>query len=442
MWVYTLGTFVLWVVNPELRRVFEWRFGYGGVDVFPLFPFLAVLPHVFSLTYGGGWQRLPRPLMFSTWVWLGAFCYAFVLAIVNGNATPGAYSLCNFVLPLGLGLWIAADPASAPDAVSRVTRVAFLLTSVISVYGIVQYVVAPEWDRLWLEHVIAGGALSFGRPEPFQIRVFSMLASPGPFGGFLAVMLLFALPHLSVRRLWLLAQMPIWLVAFGLSQDRSGWLLFGLGACVYLLLSPRRGAMLFAGGICAALMTGLVVLLPAMVGNDGVFQTLSDRFSTLSDPDSDRSANDRLNLYGATVSQIVDAPFGYGLGVVGTATKLSDSSATTDVDSGFLCRLLEMGVPGFAMFVGALGVLMATLLKMRYGAGRVADVALQMQSSMAISVLVALFGSELSGDVSGLLMLALWLVCGVTLRAYLPMQRAVTDERAFSRCAWSQVSVS
>jgi len=57
-------------------------------------------------------------------------------------------------------------------------------------------------------------------------------------------------------------------------------------------------------------------------------------------------------------------------------------------------------------------------------------------------VLVALFGSELSGDVSGLLMLALWLVCGVTLRAYLPMQRAVTDERAFSRCAWSQVSVS
>jgi hypothetical protein len=190
MWVYTLGTLVLWVVNPELRRVFEWRFGYGTIDVFPVLPFLAVLPHVFSLTYGGGWQRLPRPLMFASWVWLGAFCYAFSLAIVNGNAAPGAYSMCNFVLPLGLGLWIAADGASARDAMSRVTRVAFVLTSVISVYGIVQYAVAPEWDRFWLKHVIAGGASSFGRPEPLQIRVFSMLASPGPFGGFMALMLL------------------------------------------------------------------------------------------------------------------------------------------------------------------------------------------------------------------------------------------------------------
>ena len=73
MWLYTYGALVLWVVNPELRRIFDWRFGYSALDVFPLLPFIAVLPHLWSLTYGGGWRRLSRPLLIATWVWLGAF---------------------------------------------------------------------------------------------------------------------------------------------------------------------------------------------------------------------------------------------------------------------------------------------------------------------------------------------------------------------------------
>jgi O-antigen ligase len=350
-------------------------------------------------------------------VWLGAFGYALVIALVNDNLLPGTYDFANFVMPLGIGLWVAADDAPLATAYSRVTRLLFALTTVISVYGIVQYVIAPEWDALWLRNAITGGALSFGRAAPFQIRVFSMLNSPGPFGNFMALMLLLALPQLSLRRPWALAQIPFWLVAFGLSLDRSGWLLFAFGTVVYLLLTPRRGALLATAGLSAALLAVLVVILPAAIGNDAVLTSLNDRFASFSDLDSDRSGKDRLNLYDTGVSLISETPFGHGLGVLGTATKLGDSAATTDFDSGVLARLVEMGIPGFMLFLVTLYVLAAAILRVWRQAGRSRDATLQSIAGMAFAVLISLLETELFGDISGLLILTLWLICGLTIRA-------------------------
>ena len=428
MWWYTLGVLVLWVVNPELRRLAEWRFGAAPVDVFPVLPLLALIPHSWSLTLGGGWRRLSRPLVIATWTWLGAFSYALVVAIANGNIAPGAYAFASFVLPIGIGLWFAADSAPFGQAYGRVTRLLFGLTTVISIYGIVQFVVAPPWDTLWLTNVIAGGSLSFGRPAPFMIRVFSVLNSPGPFGSFMAVMLVLALPQLNLRRPWLLAQIPFWLVAIGLSLDRSGWLLFASGAVIYLALTPRRAALLVTAGFSAALLAVLIVVLPAIVGNDGVLKNLGDRFSSFSDLDQDRSGNERRNLYDTGLQLLWDAPFGHGLGVVGTATKLSDTAATTDFDSGVLARLVEMGLPGVALFSGALAMLTAATFRAWNCAGFERDVALQSVAGMALAVVLALVGSEIFGDVSGILILLLWLICGMAISAQ-PVSRQYQHRR-------------
>lgn len=416
MWWYTFGVLVLWVVNPELRRLYEWRFGAGPVDVFPLLPFMAVVPHFWSLTLGGGWQRLPRLLVVAAWVWLGAFGYALFVSIVNGNILPGAYTFLNFILPLGIGLWIAADEQPFAKTYERVTRLLFGVTTVISIYGIVQYVVAPAWDTLWLQNVIATGSTSFGRPAPFLIRVWSMLASPGPFGNFMAVMLLLALPQLSLRRPWLLAQIPVWLIAFALSLDRSGWLLFASGAVVYLIFAPRRGALLVSAAFSTALLAGLVVLLPVVTGNAAVITNLSDRFATFSDLDSDQSANDRRNLYDTGAQLVTDRPFGSGLGVVGTATKLGEAEATTSFDSGFLSRLVEMGLPGATLLLAAYGILGWAIFGVWKRAGSTQDYRLQSVASMALAVELALVGAHLSGDINGLLLLGMWLVAGLAVR--------------------------
>ena len=382
----------------------------------PLLPFIAVLPHLWSLTYGGGWRRLSRPLLIATWVWLGAFTYAMVVAVAVGNSLPGAYTFANFVLPIGIGLWIAADDLPIHNSYARTTRLLFVLTTVVSVYGIVQYVVAPDWDRLWLRHVIAAGSLSFGLPAPFEIRVFSMLSSPQPFGTFMAIMLLFALPQLSLRRPLALAQLPLWLVAFALSLDRTGWLIFASGASIYVLLAPRRGMLLAAIGACAGLLCGAIVMLPALTGNEDVITMLQNRMTSFADLESDRSGNERRELYDTAVARIAAAPLGEGLGVVGTATKLAASAATTDVDSGMLARVFEMGIPGALLIFTTLGLLVVSMFGQWLRAMRLGDTRLQSIDGVALAALVSLAGSEIFTDVAGLPLLTLWLICGTALR--------------------------
>jgi putative inorganic carbon (HCO3(-)) transporter len=415
MWWYTLCTVIVWVINPELRRVFDWRFGNPAVDLFPLLPFVSVMPHVWSLTYGAGWQRLSRPLLIATWLWLGGFGYAFIIAVANGNLLPGAYSFANFVLPSAVGLWIAADRTPFVMAYGRITRLLFVLTTIISAYGIVQYAVAPEWDALWLRQAILEGANSFGSPEPFQIRVFSMLASPQPFGTFMALMLLLALPQLSLKRPLLLIQLPIWLIAFGLSLDRSGWLMFAFGLLIYIVLTPRRGMLLVTASISTAMVLGLVVALPEVIGNDAVLTSLSNRMASLSDLDRDRSENDRRQLYASSMAMMSEAPLGEGLGVFGTATKLSSPPTESYIDSGFIARFVEMGVPGAALFLATLAVLATALFRTWQQARRSSDILLQGIAGIALTSLSSLFWLQLSGEVSGLPMFTLWLICGIAL---------------------------
>jgi putative inorganic carbon (HCO3(-)) transporter len=434
MWRYTCAALVLWVVNPELRRLFEWRFGYGSVDVFPLLPFLAVLPHVWSLTYGGGWRRLSRPLTIASWIWLGAFGYAFVLAVAKGNVLPGAYAFANFVLPIVIGLWVAADELPTLKAYARTMRLLYVLTTIVSAYGIVQYVVAPEWDRLWLRHVIESGSLSFGLPAPFEIRVFSMLSSPQPFGTFVAIMLLFALPGLSLRRPLGLLPIPIWIVAFGLSLDRTGWLIFAAGAVIYTLLAPSRGVIVATASLCAALVAGAVLILPAATGNGDVVAVLQSRLTTFSDLENDRSGNERRELYASALGRIAQAPLGEGLGVVGTSTKLGSAAVTTDVDSGLLGRLFEMGLPGAALFLTTLGVLVAAAGRVWQSAQRAQDAAVQGIAAVAIAAIVSHLGSEIFTDLAGLPLLALWLICALAARPdSINFQRLVMPVRHLPR---------
>ena len=47
---------------------------------------------------------------------------------------------------------------------------------VTGVYGVYQYIVAPEWDRLWL--VETKLYTSMGNPEPLGMRVWSIMNSP------------------------------------------------------------------------------------------------------------------------------------------------------------------------------------------------------------------------------------------------------------------------
>lgn len=427
MWRYTLAVLVLWMVNSELRRVYDWKFGFSTLEGLAVIPLLALIPHVWSLTFGGGWARLSRPVAIAAWLWLGGFTYAFVVAIVCGNVLPGIYSFVLYVLPITIGLWIAADPTPFPVIYKRVTRLLFALATVVSVYAIVQYAVAPVWDVVWLQHMIAGGEHTYGLPAPFEIRVFSTLNSPSVFGVYTGIMLLMALPQLSLSRPLLLAQIPLWLTASLLSLVRTGWLMFVVGATVYLLFAPRRGMLLPTIGLTAALFAGLLVSLPSIFGSDTVLGSLGSRLSTFSNLEDDTSGTARRELYNSAGSLIAIAPYGQGLGVLGTATKLSSSEKTTNFDSGILARIIEMGLPGVILYVAPLLVLVGATFE-TWNAGRVGrDKGIQSLAAMTLGLEVAFAGQQLSGDASGAPLLLLWLVLCLTVRA---RSELITESKA------------
>jgi putative inorganic carbon (HCO3(-)) transporter len=420
MWVYTLGVLVLWAINPELRRVYGMYFGFSQVEILSVVPLIALLPYAWSLTFGGGWRRLPLLLSYTAWIWVGGFVYAFILAVLSGNLLSGAFSFISFVLPMGIGLWVAADRAPFLVSYRRITRLLFGLTTCISVYGMIQYVVAPVWDCLWLKYVIEGGATSFGHPAPFEIRVFSTLSDPGTFAVFLAWMLLLVLPELSLRKPLLLIQTALWLVTFALTLGRTAWIMVALGIVIYLMLSPRRAVALGSIGLIAAMVTGLAIVLPAAIGNTQALTSLSTRFSTFSDLENDQSRQDRQGLYEAGPRMIADAPFGMGLGVIGGSTKLSAKGATTDFDSGFLARAVEMGLPGFVLYVVPLLILLSASFRLWTQARASNDGLLQSVAGMAVAVEFSFAYFLLAHDVTGVGALEFWLIECIAIRALSP----------------------
>jgi len=410
MWV--LG---LWTVNPELRRLHDWYFGFSQVEIMSLLPLLSLFPYAWSLSVGGGWKRLHPSLAMIAWLWIGGFSYALLLAVLYGNILSGTYTFVDFILPIGLGLWIAADEAQMSISRPRIMRMLFGMTTVLSVYGIIQYIFMPPWDAFWLYSVNMQGAFSFGDPEPFQVRVFSMLNSPAPFAVFMAIMLLMSLPELSMRRPLLLAQVPIWLIAFGLSMDRSGWIFFAVGAVAYAFFTPRPGILVMTIAACTALLIGLMNFVPAVFGNDLFVTTINERLGSFSSLDRDDSAQQRQAQIGYALGEFLEAPLGRGLGVIGgNATKLSNGAAPIGLDNGYLSRLVEMGAPGSLLYGATFVLIFATLLKIWRTAKRIGDTMLQGVTGMTIAIECGILCFLLSGDVSGLPLLLFWLcICMV-----------------------------
>jgi O-antigen ligase len=427
MWFYTLAVLALWVVDAELRRVYTFYFGGGQFDfLLAALPLMSLVPYLWSLTYGGGWQRLPRLLSYAAWLWVGGFAYALVISLLNGYLIAGSYDFMSFVFPIGIGLWIAADTAPFPLVRQRITQMLFALATLTSVYGIIQYAFPPPWDLAWLKGQIDTGTLSYGYPAPFQIRVFSTFSAHHAFANFLAFVLLLALPEL-LRKPALLVQVPIWFIAFGLTLYRTGWLVFAVGALIYVALSPRRLKLVVTAGISAVLVTVLLLLLPGATGNSDLATTLSNRFNTLSDLDNDYSRKERSQMYDNGFQMVESAPFGQGLGVVVT-TKASDKDQLTAFDSGILGRAVEMGLPGLALYLVALLFLLFASVRLWIQARAERNETLQALAAMAIACNIAFGFEQFSFEANGILMLVVWLLVCLAIRA--PSLDARIDLRA------------
>ena len=335
-------TMLLWMFSPFVRRLVDWQSGrndYSPVLLAPLavtlLAFLAVPRHFPRDT-----ARTALPFF----IYLAIVLYGLLLGLANGRGFAAFYAAANWIAPVAFALLIIAKPGANPEVRATLTRAMIGGGVVMALYGVFQFVVAPPWDTAWMR---ASGMTSIGQPEPFAIRVFSTMNAPGAFSLPLGVALLLLFERLSARSI---AAGAVMVMGLALSLVRSMW--GGVALGIVLLMVFGNARVKFR----VVVLVGLVALAAApLLTRSEFFETISDRFSTLSSIEEDASLRDRREFANSMLENFGQLLVGQGLGSSGQATTLTKGSDTIAVfDNGWLDLVFTFG------FVGL--ILAATLL--------------------------------------------------------------------------------
>jgi hypothetical protein len=344
---FTLWT---WFLTPLLRRLIDWRFGFEDQNIVLLAPFLVTAIAGITLVRErrnvGGSQTAPFYLC------IAGISYGFLVGVIRwklhassaDSLGPIVYGLFMWLAPLLFGLHLFLrwrDHDEQKQAILKCFTWAVLL---LGAYGVYQYIAPPPWDRAWLEGLPGGYAnLAFGRPAPYEIRVWSTSNSPGTFSVIMVAGLVL-MRGTTFRYKVVFATVGYFSLL--LSMVRTSWLAWLLAMA--LLAASYRGDVL-RRFILGLLLLPLVLLPVAF--NPQISEAIQDRIASMQNVEKDDSFQDRTAMYQTVTAELVGEPSGLGL---------ANSNVSIDgfaLDSGILQTFLMLGVVGAALF--GMGLLLA-----------------------------------------------------------------------------------
>ncbi len=323
----------VWFLAPFVRRVVDYRNGWVDPSPILLAPPLVSLVCFPSLFQKSVWTGLPGVVHVLT---IGSVTYGLLIGLVCLQPQSAVAASLSWFAPLTFALhltYVFSDRArwAAYSHAIQWTFVWGLL--VLGIYGVVQLVIAPLWDQNWM---IRSEMTSIGIPEPFGIRVFSTMNSPGPLGFVLAAGLLVIADRSGVMPL--LARIAGY-ASLTLCLARSAWMAWFLGA-MYLGLRRREQVTRLV-----VMTIVLAICLCVMLTYDPIKDVVQTRLESFGQMHDDESYQDRQNGYERTVRLALQEPLGRGLGAMDLVFN-KDIGALGSHDSGLWELLLSLGWPG------------------------------------------------------------------------------------------------
>jgi O-antigen ligase len=358
---YFVFLMAVWIFIPELRRIFDLKYGFSSVSIFSLLPLLLIAP--LALIAFRQRRKVQKPVRTAAVTWFLVFGYALIVGLATGNGLASVYSYVVFTLPVALGVWISLWECDPAEQLEFIADVLLAFVSISAIYAIYQYVSPPAWDAMW---VYATKMWSVGVPKPFGLRPWGTLGAPGTFADVLVVTLI---ANAVVKRplTWLRALgIVICLIALLLTLGRADWIALVIGLGVLLVLAPRRKAFFTTAALVMAIAAAVAGLSTAFTAEtDTATQKIIDRFSTFDDLSGDTSAQVRQREIDVGVQAAIENPLGAGLGQFGPAGSLNPNlanGANINMDGGYLMRFIEMGYLGVAGYViTVVGTIVAVL---------------------------------------------------------------------------------
>ncbi|HZP07548.1 MAG TPA: O-antigen ligase family protein [Terracidiphilus sp.] len=343
--MYVGLVFWLWFLTPFLRRVADFQGGWTQSSAVLLAPYAAAGISVLSLltSFQVFHSRRSIPYVCA----LVAIGYGFIIGLPQYPLFNVLQALLNWTVPVIFGLFIYQNRDLYPQ-MRRVIEKCFLYGLLLTgAYGIYQFFTLPEWDKMWMLNVQTN---SFGTVEAMGIRAFSTMNAPVIFAAIMAIGLLL-LFNLKGRLRLLSAACGF--VGLILTISRASWVSLVAGGIFLLLrMEMRQRFRLAIGFVACAVAMACLTMIPDI--HDLVWQ----RIETFSNPSQDVSYSARVQGHEAAIQELMQEPFGEGLGSTDTkhATE-GDDDMIGPHDSTILECLYSLGWIGTVIFVAGIVVL-------------------------------------------------------------------------------------
>lgn len=343
---YVGFTLWLWFLTPFVRRVFDMHHGWTPASPVLLAPLVVASLSVLTIARHAGELRgrLYAPYLLV----LLAFGYGYSVGIINAGFIPATYALLTWLAPAMFGLHVALSWRRYPE-IANTVRVTFVWAlPILAAYGVYQFVRLPRWDAGWM---INADMRSIGAPQPFLVRIFGTLNTPGPYAAFLCAGSLMLLPHRGRLRFISIA---IAMVSLLLARTRAVWIAFVIGLVVQQIGQPIKRLPRYT---ITLILVALVALPIASMPKFSAI--IAPRLRTLANLEEDNSFIKRYNFSESAASSIVETAEGKGLGSTGGAIKLRGMQGVRSLDNGFLEVFFIFGWPGGSLFfLGIAGLMM------------------------------------------------------------------------------------
>lgn len=338
--------FAWWMafLAPWVRRLADFRSGWVDPSPVLLAPFLVMLVSVMTLLrfLPRAYQQGGLPFVMA----IAGVVYGMLVGLINLAPATVAVAALNWLAPILFGFHLFIHWREYPTYRQNIERTFLWGTLLTGGYGVIQYLVAPSWDRYWM---LNAPISTIGNPVPLQIRVFSTMNSPGPFA---VVMMAGILLLLNARGPWMIPASIAGYLSFLLSQVRAAWLGWFLGLATLIpALKPKLQMRLVTTILVMALCVVPLINVPPFS------DVIGSRLQSLSNTQNDTSYNERMRGYREIFSEAVSEFSGRGLGYVITGATIGSN------DSGILVTLFSLGWFGTIPYFGGIFLIFFTIFR-------------------------------------------------------------------------------
>ena len=352
--LYIGFTWWLWFLTPFIRRLVDYGAGWLDPNPILLAPFLATL--VAAVTFLRNFPKAVTGNGLPFVLCVMSIVYGFMVGLMGiPSRSSVVLAFLNWLAPVIFGYHLFSNWRQFPELRQLTQRIFLWSVLITGGYGVIQFLIAPDWDRFWLHNVINQlQILSFGRPNPLGIRVFSTMQSPQPFA---CTMVAGLLVLLSIQSPLKLISSSAGYLALLLTVARAAWLSWFVAILVFL---PSLKAKLQMRLIITLMLMMIVVLPLATI--EPFSTVINDRFQSLFAGTQDGSFIDRTEGYNNLLTDALREIEGRGIGF-----QIEDTSIGGN-DSGILSMLLTLGWIGTLPYLGGLFLMIVSILRGREAA--------------------------------------------------------------------------